>query len=155
MSWFRRTGFLTLAFVMSLTACAPATTPAPAAEATQPPAAEATTAPTSDGVFDVIKADGTTVAFTLDDLKALPLTSIVSDGNPQEGPSLLAVLEKAGVTDFSEITLTGADGSKTLTRAEVTDQVILNFNNRGSVKLVAPDLAKDARIRDIVTIEVK
>ncbi len=155
MSLFRRTGWLTLSFALSLVACAPAPTPAPAAEATQPPAAEATSAPTSDGVFDVIKADGTTVAFTLDDLKALPLTSIVSDGNPQEGPSLLAVLEKAGVSDFSEVTLTGADGSKTLTQAEVTDQVILDFNNRGSVKLVAPDLAKDARIRDIVKIEVK
>lgn len=155
MSLLTRRGFLTLAFTMSLTACAPAATPAPAVEATQSPAVAATTAPTGASVFDVVRADGTTVAFTLDDLKALPLTSIVSDGNPQEGPSLLAVLAKAGVTDFSEVTLTGADGSKTMAHDEVTDQVILDFNNRGSVKLVSPDLAKDARIRDIVKIEVK
>ncbi len=138
-----------------LTACAPAATPAPVAEPTQPAVAEATEAPASDAVFTVVTADGTSVPFSLADLSALPLTSIVSDGNPQEGPSLLAVLEKAGVTEFAEVTLTGSDGSKTLTSAEVTEEVILDFNNRGSVKLVSPDLGKDARIRDITKIEVK
>lgn len=140
---------------IALAACAPAATPAPAA--TQAPASEATQAPApaGDAVFQVVKADGASVPFTLDDLKALPLTSIVSDGNPQEGPAVLAVLEKAGVTDFSEITITGVDGSKTFTHDEVTPELIFDFNNRGSVKLVAPDLAKDARIRDITKIEVK
>ncbi len=138
-----------------LTACAPAATPAPAAEPTQPAVAEATEAPAADAVFTVVTADGTSVPFSLADLSALPLTSIISDGNPQEGPSLLAVLGKAGVTEFAEVTLTGSDGSKTLTSAEVTEEVILDFNNRGSVKLVSPDLGKDARIRDITKIEVK
>ncbi len=78
-------------------------------------------------------------------------------GDAMNDPAAWAKSAEAAGADLLvlALSLTGADGSKTLTRAEVTDQVILDFNNRGSVKLVAPDLAKDARIRDIVKIEVK
>jgi hypothetical protein len=130
-------------FVMigvAVTACAaPATTPAPA----------------GDAIFQLIKPDGAVVEFTLDRLKALPLVSILSDGSPEEGPALLDVIKAAGITNFREVTLTGLDGSYTYARAAITPRVVLDFNNRGSVKLASPELPRDRRVRDIFKIEVK
>ena len=91
---------------------------------------------------------------TVEELKKLPLVTITSDGQPQEGPSLLSVLVAAGVTDFATVTVTGSSGSKTLTKAEVTPEVIFDFNNRGTTKLVSPTMPKADRVIDVVTIEV-
>lgn len=138
-----------------LAACQPIQ-PAPAASAAPTASAEqAEQAANPDAIFTVVQADGSAKAFTLADLRALPMTSILADGSPQEGPALLAVLEAAGVSDFTEVTLTGVDGIKSLTHDEVTPEVVLDFNNRGSVKIVAPDWPRDARIRDITQIDVK
>lgn len=144
---------LLLVFVLLFVGCAaPATpaVPAPTAAAT----AAAPAAPPG-GVFQVIKPDGSAVTVSLDDLKKLPLITIMSDGQPEEGPSLLAVLSSVNVTDFKTVSLTGADGTRDLQRADVTPDVILDFNNRGSVKLVSPTMSKDVRVRDITKIVVK
>lgn len=106
-------------------------------------------------VFVVVKPDGSSQPFRMDDLKKLPLTTIFADGSPQEGPTLLAVLKAAGVAEFQEVAVTGREGTKKLARAEVTDQLVLDFNNRGSVKLASPTMPRDERIRDITRIEVK
>lgn len=138
-----------------IAACQPIR-PVPAESAAPAPNAGQTAQTANpDAIFTVVQADGSAKAFALADLRALPMTSIMADGSPQEGPSLLAVLEAAGVSDFAEVTLTGIDGTKTLTHDEVTAEVVLDFNNRGSVKIVAPDWPRDARIRDITQIEVK
>jgi hypothetical protein len=108
----------------------------------------------SGGVFRLVKADGSVKSFSLDELKKLPLTSIMSNGQPQEGPALLATLQAAGVTSFGSVTVTGSNGSATLSRSEVTKDVVLDFNNRGSVKLVSPSMPKPKRIIDITKIEV-
>lgn len=148
--------YSTISVLFVLAACGPAATDSP--KVTSAPASSVTPAAasaTGNSVFQVIKPDGTTVDFALDDLKKLPLTSIMSEGSPEEGPSLLDVLKAANITDFTEVTLTGVDGSRTLTREEVTPEVVLDFNNRGSVKLASPTLPREARVRDIVKIEVK
>ncbi|MFM7128787.1 MAG: hypothetical protein ACKO0V_05460 [bacterium] len=106
-------------------------------------------------VFDLVRADGSTQAFSLDDLKKLPLATIFAEGNPQEGPSLAAVLKSAAVADFQEVAITGREGTKRMNKAEITQEVILDFNNRGSVKLVSPTMPHEARIRDITRIEVR
>lgn len=111
--------------------------------------------PVAGSVFQVVKPDGSAVNVTLDDLKKLPLTSIISDGQPQEGPSLIAVLNSVSITDFKTVSLTGADGTRDLQRADVTPDVILDFNNRGSVKLVSPTMPNGSRNRDITKIVVK
>jgi hypothetical protein len=103
----------------------------------------------------VIKPDGTTMDFTLDALKQLPLTSIMADGSPEEGPALRDVLSAAGISEFTEVTLTGADGTLTLAQADVTPEVVLDFNNRGGVKVASPTLPREQRVRDIFKIEVK
>ena len=109
----------------------------------------------ADAVFVVIKPDGVSQPFRMDDLKKLPLSTIFADGSPQEGPTVLAVLKAAGVVGFQEVALTGREGTKKLTRADVTDQLVLDFNNRGSVKLVSPTMPREERIRDITRVEVK
>jgi hypothetical protein len=123
------------------------------------PAAAPTSAPPSPtpgaAIFQVIKPDGVAVDFTLDDLKQLSLTTIMFEGSPEEGPALLDVLSAAGITDFAEVTLTGSDGRYTYARADVTPEVVLDFNNRGGVKLASPTLPRNERVRDIFKIEVK
>jgi hypothetical protein len=79
----------------------------------------------------------------------------MAEGSPEEGPALLDVLTAAGISDFTEVTLTGADGSITLAKADVTAEVVLDFNDRGGVKVASPTMARDQRVRDIFKIEVK
>lgn len=170
MIW-RRVIASSLLLASLVSACAPAAAPAPtaapepttaptvSAEPTSPPAP--TTAPEANptaavnAVFVVIKPDGSNQPFTLEDLSALPLTSIISEGSPQEGPALLDVLKAAGVTEFTSLAITGREGTFTFQSSEITPEVVLDFNNRGSVKLASPSLSREQRIRDITKIEVK
>ena len=91
--------------------------------------------PVADALFQVITPDGRIVGFTWDDLKKLPLAQITAEGKVEEGTKVLDVLQAVGVTDFEKITLTGNNGSLTIDREQVTDDVILDFTNHGTVKL--------------------
>src|SRR5258706_3078816 len=136
-----------IVFSIGLAACAAA---APA----QPSASEA-----APGIglleFQVVKADGSKFAVTLDALKKLPLTNIIVDGKVQEGPKLLDILTLAGVTDFSEVTLTGSASPVTLTRAQVDDNTILDFHNHGTLKLATTYVPMPDWTKDISEITVK
>ena len=130
-----------------LTACA-AATPAPTGAAE--PAS-------GSGLleFQVVKADGTPFAVTLEALKKLPLASITVDGKMQEGPKLMDILKLAGVTDFAEVTLTGSASPATLTRAQVDDNTILDFNNHGTLKLATTYIPMPNWTKDVSLITVK
>lgn len=141
---------LAVAAILSTGACGGGSSTA----GSSPSKGSTVTVPAGVAAFRVIKPDGTTVPFTIAALRKLPLVSILSHGQPQEGPSVLSVLNAAGVTNFASITVTGGNGKKTLTQAQVTKDVILDYNNRGSVKLVSPAWAKPQRITDVVKIEV-
>jgi hypothetical protein len=148
-----------------LSACGPAATPTPAAtapDATESPAADSPKTPqalqptpVAEALFVVVKADGSSRGFTWDALKALPLANIQVKGKVEEGPKLMDILAAAGVTDFTAVTLTGSNGSITLPREQVDDQTILDFTNRGTVKLASTYVPKDDWIKDITRIEVK
>jgi hypothetical protein len=144
--------FILLLVVLLISACgAPAATQAPfSAPASTPVAADAA----SSALFNIVKADGTEFAVTLDAVKALPVSQITVDGKVQEGPKLLDILGLAGVTDFSAVTLTGT-GTSTLTRAQVDDNTILDFNNRGNMKLATTYIPKADWAKDITEIKVK
>ncbi len=135
---------LLLAF--GLSACGTAKTPAPAPTAAQP---------ASGALFQIIKADGSTFDVMLDAVKALPLAQITAEGKVQEGPKLMDILALAGVTDFSEITITGSSAPTTLTRAQVDDNTILDFSNRGTMKLATTYTPKASWTKDITQITVK
>ncbi len=77
------------------------------------------------------------------------------DGKVQEGPKLLDILTLAGVTDFTEVTLTGSASPVTLTRAQVDDNTILDFNNHGTLKLATTYIPMPNWTKDISEIAVK
>lgn len=112
------------------------------------------------GYVVVVIRDGKVLErFTMDDIRDFEMTTVEILGKTEEGPKLLAVLEAAGVTEFSRVHIGGMgirdDGSITLTRAEVTDEVLLDIANRGTVKVVGPAIAWDDRVRDVTEIVIE
>lgn len=160
---------ITVIFILGLmmTACgstpteaAPAApTDAPATEAPAQPQATETPAPISNtppALFQIVKADGTTFDVTLDALKALPLAQVkAEDGKVDEGPYLSDVLALAGVTEFTEVTLTGSSNPVTLTFEQVDEKTILDFNNHGTMKLSTSYVPKANWTKDVSLITVK
>jgi len=125
-----------------------------------------TTGCSSDGDDDVyavdIYLDGSLgKSVTMDELLALEQISFTADNKDEEGPTLLSVLELAGIEDFSELTAYGlskgriAEAEITLSRNQVHDEVILDITNRGTSKLAASDIPSDDWIIDVEEIKVK
>ena len=147
--------FLLACLVLSAcSASAASATPQPDVQNTS---AAADTLPTlpAGALFQVIKPDGSSVAFTLDDLKQLPLSSLSADGKFEEGPSLKDVLTAAGVAEYSSIHIDGSSSPAELTREQVEAGSILDFNNHGTVKLASPAIEKAKWTKDVSLIEVK
>ena len=143
--------FLQLLFVLSLLipACSSTQINGPKTpQALQPTAV-------STALFQIIRPDGTKVGVTVDDLKTLALKQVTVEGKVEEGPGLLDVLGFAGVTEFTEVALTGSSNPVTLAREQVDDQTILDFTNHGTVKLATTYVPKDNWTKDIAEIEVK
>ena len=150
--------FLTFLFAFSLlvSACSPAATPAPAVAAITPKTPQALQpTPSKDALFQVVKPDGSSVGFTWDDLKKLPLVNITVEGKVEEGPKLLDVIKAAGVNDFNEVSLSGSASPVTLTKAQVDDNTILDFNNHGTVKFASTYIPKPQWTKDVSEIKVK
>jgi len=147
---------LLFACSLLLFACQPAatTTPSTAETAPKTPLALQPT-PVSTALFQVVKADGSSFGMTWDDLKKLPLANLTVDGKVEEGPKLSDVLTAAGVTDFSEVSLNGSSNPATLTKAQVDDNTILDFNNHGTVKLASTYIPKANWTKDVSEIKVK
>jgi hypothetical protein len=98
--------------------------------------------------------------FTVTDLHRLAQTQIVSDGKPQNGPSLPVVLAAAGVhSGYSAVEVRGMGirdkGRLMLTAAKVNGKVVLDFNDRGTVKIVSPSMDVGQRVRDVTAIVVR
>ena len=160
----KKLSLLIFILLLSLTACGtstPVATQAPVQQNTVEPTQvsvepSAATAPVAvAALFQVVKADGSKFAVTLDALKKLPLANITVDGKVQEGPKLLDILNLAGVTDFAEVTLTGSASPVTLTREQVDDNTILDFNNHGTLKLATTYVPMPDWTKDISEIAVK
>ena len=109
----------------------------------------------SSALFQVVKPDGTNVGVTIADLKALSLKQVTVEGKVEEGPGLLDVIHFAGVTEFTEITLTGSSNPATLSREQVDDNTILDLTNHGTVKLATIYIPKASWTKDIIEITVK
>ncbi len=135
-----------------LSACAPALTPSASGPKT-PQALQPTAVSTA--LFQIVKPDGTKVGVTIDDMKKLPLAQLTVEGKVEEGPKLIDILNAAGVTDFTELTLTGSSSPATLTRAQVDDNTLLDFTNHGTVKLATTYIPKANWTKDISEITVK
>ncbi len=107
------------------------------------------------GLFQIIRPDGSKFDVTLDAVKKLTLAQITVEGKLQEGPKLLDVLALANITDFTEVKLTGSSSPVTLTRIQVDDNTILDFNNHGTLKLATTYVPMPQWTKDISEITVK
>lgn len=132
--------------MMLMSACA---TPAEESVATEAPA------DTSNVLFTITRADGSTYDVTLDAVKALPLAQVQAEGKVEEGPYLKDVLELAGVTEFNEVSLSGSSNPVTLTFEQVDENTILDFNNHGTMKLASTHIPKPEWTKDVAEIVVK
>ncbi len=118
-------------------------------------------APVAPAYTVSVQRDGKTLKrFTVAQLQALPQTHIVSDGKPQDGPSLTAVLGAAGVRGtYTTLDIRGMglrDGGRlTLPAGKVTQKTILDFSDRGTLKVVSPSLGFRERVRDVTAIIVR
>ena len=142
---------LLFAISLMLAACGPS-----ASSANSPKTPQALQLTPGKGVLiNVFKPDGSTVGLTYDDLKKMPLADITVEGMVEEGPKLSDVLKAAGVTDFSEISLSGSASPVTITKAQVDDNTILDFNNHGTVKFASTYIPKPQWTKDVSEIRVK
>jgi hypothetical protein len=100
-------------------------------------------------------------SFSLDDVKTLPMVQMDGGDDVENGPTLLAVLQKAGVTQFSRVTAAGMQRGRvhsaelTLDRAKITDKVILAINKRGKLKLMGEGIPADGVIVDVTELRVE
>ncbi|MFZ2961056.1 MAG: hypothetical protein WA705_29605 [Candidatus Ozemobacteraceae bacterium] len=102
-------------------------------------------------------------SLSLDHLKGLPAIEVTTPETKknQSGPTLLAVLESIGVKDFSEVIISGyskgriSTAEMTLKKNQVNKLLIFDFTNRGTVKLVSPEIPFNDWIVDIDKVEAK
>jgi hypothetical protein len=109
----------------------------------------------SPALFKIIKTDGTEFDVTVDMIKTLPVSQVTAEGRVEEGPLLKDVLALAGVTEFTEVSLTGSSSPATLTFEQVDENTILDLTNRGTLKLATTYIPKDSWTKDISEITVK
>ena len=95
------------------------------------------------------------MGFTWDELKKLPLATLTVEGKVEEGPRLSDVLKAAGITEFTEVSLSGSSSPAMLTKAQVDDNTILDFNNHGTVKLASTYIPKPDWTKDVSEIKVR
>ena len=121
-----------------------------------PPAASGAT-----GAYHVrVTRDGRELAsFDIAALKAVGMKKVVVQGGTEEGPELLEVLRRAGITQFTSLTLLGVgrrdSGRLVLSASEVGPETVLDIAKRGTVKVAGPSIPRDKRVRDITEIQVK
>jgi hypothetical protein len=106
-------------------------------------------------LLQVVTANGQATAFTLAQLKALPAASITVEGKVEDGFHLRALLQAVGVTEFTQVVLTGLDGMNVASSAQVDDNFLLDFTNRDTVKVATTSIPKANWAKDIYLIEVK
>ncbi len=124
---------------------------APASAASGPSAGAAPGDP-----LKVVAPDGSTRSLSLKEMDALPKGRIEVEGKWEEGPTLPDVLASAGVKEFKQVTILGAEGAKlTLTKEQVNREVVLDFTNHGTVKFSSPAVPKKDWIKDISTLRVE
>jgi len=116
-------------------------------------------APSDAYTVSVIRDGATIATFDSGALKSMEQKKIVAQNQDQEGPPLLSVLEAAGAGTFDSVMVKGAglrdDGLIELNANQVDEDVVLDFAERGTVKVCGPKIAWEDRVRDVQVIEVR
>ncbi|MFC1981403.1 hypothetical protein ACFLVN_04070, partial [Chloroflexota bacterium] len=105
-------------------------------------------------VINIFLNDTQVATISSEQLKGLGEISVHVQSTDREvmGPTLLSVLSLADINDFTEVTVIGLKKGRkqpaefTLDKQLASQQVILSFNNIGTMKLVGADLPWDVVI---------
>lgn len=113
----------------------------------------------SGGYHVLVTREGRSLAsFDLAALKAIGSKTVTLQGRVEEGPALLDVLKRAGVRDFTAVTVLGAgtrdSGQLELPASDVGPDTVLAVAKRGTVKIAGPAIPRDKRVRDVTEIQV-
>jgi len=107
----------------------------------------------------VVRGGAVLADFDRQDLERMELRRVFMQGKFEEGPSLLTVLVSAGVEDFEEVTVVGAgvrdSGRIVLAREEIDEDVLVDLAIRGTAKICGPNIPWDARVRDVMELQVQ
>lgn len=111
----------------------------------------------ADYALTVTRGGQQLARFDLAALQALPQSRITTpgtgSGGEQDGPSVAAVLEKAGAAPFSSVAVTGDGGTRTFTAAELAGAV-LDVTNRGTTKFASAGVGQDRWVRNVTDLRV-
>lgn len=124
-------------------------------------AAGTTTTTTSQYAIAVFVNGKLVASLTPADLAKLPQVKANIGGTDEQGPTFTAAITSIGVTDFTEVTVSGftqgrvATADLTLKKSEITDNVMLAIVKRGTVKLTGTDIGAAKAIIDVNKIAVK
>lgn len=103
----------------------------------------------------IVKADGSTTSIDENALQGLEVTQITIANATRNGFKLSDVLQKAGVSDYQQVVVTGANSSQTLSKDQVSAGAILSFDTAGTAELSGSDLPETQWVAGVTKIEVK
>jgi len=96
--------------------------------------------------------------FTVADLRALQSVTATIEGKEQDGPAVTTLLTAAGAGTYQTLSVKGIgardSGRLSLDAAGVNDRLMLDFSDRGTVKICSPDLEWNQWVRDVVEIDL-
>jgi hypothetical protein len=117
--------------------------------------------PAEDVVLRVIVGQEVANDWTLEELDySLPFATLTLDGDEQEGPLLLKVLEASGVVDWESMEVLGLGEGRTsevtlfVNAPEVNETWILDVSNHGTLKLAAENLPREKWVRDVAELRI-
>ena len=109
----------------------------------------------ADYAVTVTRGGRQLVRLDLAALQALPQSHITTpgtgNGGRQDGPSIAAVLEKAGAATFTSVAVTGDEGTRTFTAVEVAGAV-LDVTNRGTTKFASTAVGPDRWVHNVTDL---
>lgn len=113
-------------------------------------------APGSDVVLRVVAGSDVARDWTLAELQAeIPFAEIVVDDDKQTGPRLLDVISVSGIQGWDTAEVLGMSEGRVIEvgldidAATVDETWVFDVTNRGTLKLAAPDLARQHWVRDV------
>ena len=112
---------------------------------------------TNDYFVRVIRDGKNVASLRPGELRALPAVSF----GGQEGPTLLSILASIGIDEFTSVKLIGVGVGRTdpaeltLANSALTNQTILDFTRRGTMKLTSPDIDRAHWVLDVTQIVVE
>jgi hypothetical protein len=116
-------------------------------------------APAAAGYAVLVRSGGKTVGrYDVAALRALAAVDVAtpqSQGKQvQHGPLVRTVLARAGLQGFGRLRAVGLGNAQTFSASEIDDQVVLDFDNRGTMKLAGAHLPQDRWVRDLTELDV-